>query len=345
MHKQIRKRLTLAEGESEFVIAVNLDIRGFSAFSMRVDAVEAAQYLKSLYIKLLDDYFPDARFFKLTGDGLMLVFRYSEADLRPKAAAVLGTCKRVLANFPSLTASDEMVNFDVPTLVGIGIARGAACRIRAGRLTLDYSGRVLNLASRLMSLARPSGIVIDTAFGLDLVPTAMASTLSAEKVYLAGIAEEEPIPIVYTPEVELPPESLVPIRKLQWRRVSEEFTVREWRSRGPLYDIDLPSAPHDVSRIESHAAWTRKPTTTASKGFGTSLTIPNAQYLTEGDRHKVRLNAAEIVDVVLGTGVSLKTRVKVDITYPTRSRPKRRRNRTSPALEVLPEGETSTTST
>lgn len=320
MHKQIRERLNDAEGESEFVIAVDLDIRGFSAFSMRVDAVEAAQYLKSVYLKLLDDYFEGARFFKLTGDGLMLTFRYSQRDLAETAAKVLGMCQRALAEFSSLTAADPMVNFEVPSLVGIGVARGAACRIRAGRLTLDYSGRVLNLAARLMSLARPSGLVIDSAFGPDLIPEEISTELVSANVFLPGIAEEEPIAILHSAEVDLPPSSRVPIRKVLWRHVTEEYTLREWRTRGPRYAIDLPTTPQDPARIEARATWITRPATGTLPGIERIHLVPNVEFAFEGEQPQVRLTISEMVDNLRARGAPLKAKVKIDIAYPARAR-------------------------
>jgi len=62
-----------------------------------------------------------------------------------------------------------MTNFPTPDKIGIGITRGSVCCIMSGSKILDYSGRNLNLASRLMEMARPSGIVFDESFGLDLL--------------------------------------------------------------------------------------------------------------------------------------------------------------------------------
>lgn len=171
MDRQLRALLPSAMGESQFVIAVNLDIRGFSSFSQRVESVEAAVFLRRVYIKMLEEYYPNATFFKLTGDGLLMVFSYADDNsLKAVVASVFESSFRLVDDFGTLTASDPMVNFEVPDRVGLGIARGAASRIYAGKKTLDYSGRVLNLASRLMNLARPTGIVVDGAFDATLLP-------------------------------------------------------------------------------------------------------------------------------------------------------------------------------
>jgi hypothetical protein len=57
---------------SEFVIAVNADIRGFTSFNETSDSKEAALFISKVYKKLISEYFPK-NFFKLTGDGLLVV--------------------------------------------------------------------------------------------------------------------------------------------------------------------------------------------------------------------------------------------------------------------------------
>src|SRR5450756_3001508 len=71
MHNELRQLLRTASGESEFVLAVNVDFRGFSSFF--ADSSQAAAFLSYVYTKILDEYFPEHSFFKPTGDGLLLV--------------------------------------------------------------------------------------------------------------------------------------------------------------------------------------------------------------------------------------------------------------------------------
>lgn len=73
MHTEFRKLLDDVTGVSEFVLAVNIDIRGLSSFSMRVESPETAIYLKRVYTRIIEDYFPNASFFKPTGDGLLII--------------------------------------------------------------------------------------------------------------------------------------------------------------------------------------------------------------------------------------------------------------------------------
>ena len=77
MHRRFRKLLEDATGESEFVIAVNLDIREFTQFSQKVESPDVTMFIKRVYMKLIDEYFVDACFFKPAGDGLLILIPYT----------------------------------------------------------------------------------------------------------------------------------------------------------------------------------------------------------------------------------------------------------------------------
>jgi hypothetical protein len=53
MHRQFLKMLSKAKSESKPVIAVNLDVRGFSKFSLEVESVETALYVRKMDEKVL----------------------------------------------------------------------------------------------------------------------------------------------------------------------------------------------------------------------------------------------------------------------------------------------------
>src|SRR3712207_10873 len=98
--KQFKKLLEKAEGYSEFVIAVFCDVRGFSDFSTRHESPDTAMYIKRLYLQLVGKFFPYAKFVKPTGDGMLLVFTYSEKTLHDVAKRVIGSCFNCLKEFP-----------------------------------------------------------------------------------------------------------------------------------------------------------------------------------------------------------------------------------------------------
>ena len=77
MHRDLKKLLHAAHGESEFVVALFLDVHGFSSFTRMAESSEAAVFLRSVYITILDTYFPNADFFKLTGDGMLIITEHA----------------------------------------------------------------------------------------------------------------------------------------------------------------------------------------------------------------------------------------------------------------------------
>lgn len=180
------------------MIAVNLDIRGFSSFCERNESANVVRYIREACKNLIDRHFPQVPFIKMTGDGLLVVSPCEKGNLTEAANHALKACQQVHQSFPSLV-DDPILNIKKPEKIGIGLSRGAAFRIMANGETLDYSGRVLNLASRLMNLARPSGIVFDCEYLTGLTPhTDLDKTFSKAKVWLWGIAERDPIEIYYS---------------------------------------------------------------------------------------------------------------------------------------------------
>lgn len=193
--------LQKAVGESELVIAAVVDIRGFSSFAMKVESVQTSAFLKRVYMKIIDGYLKGASFFKPTGDGLLAVFPWTEDDLEEMASKVIGSFVTLIEEFPNLCKGDAVINFDVPTELGIGLSRGVATKLVSGGSILDYSGRPLNIASRLMNLARPSGIVLDEAYGFFFIPEAHRSKFATDEIYIRGISTEKPTKIFYTKDL------------------------------------------------------------------------------------------------------------------------------------------------
>ena len=159
------------QGSSEFVIAVIIDIRGFSSFAMEVESVQTTAFLKRIYIEMIDRYFGNASFIKPTGDGLLLAFPHDETNLKEVASYVVRSSMACLADFAKLCDGDDMINFNIPDKVGIGISRGTATNVVSHGSTIDYSGRPFNIASRLMDLTRSSGVILDSMFGENLIPS------------------------------------------------------------------------------------------------------------------------------------------------------------------------------
>lgn len=188
MYKDLRHLLENAEGISQFIIGVNIDVRDFTPFCQNVDSADVALFIKKMYIKIIDNYFSELEFYKPTGDGLLLVMPYNEETLKRVSNDILKKCLDILYNFDNFFNDEPMIYFDVPKKIGIGISMGSACCLKSDEKVIDYSGRVLNIASRLMDIARPSGIVIDKKFNMDIIEDDIKKLFSEEVVYLKGIA-------------------------------------------------------------------------------------------------------------------------------------------------------------
>jgi hypothetical protein len=236
MHRQFHKLLVEASGRSEFVLAVNLDIRGFSDWSRRVESSQTTLYLAKVYRKLIDFYFPSDWFFKPTGDGLLLVRAFVETELAELVTATVDNCFAIVDNFGELCQDNPMINYEVPDNVGIGLAQGAASRLVAEgqdgqELTLDYSGRVLNLASKLMELARPRGVVIDSGFGAGLLTKEILDRLNEKTGYIRGVSPDDELCVLFDPTMtQISPSFERRPDEPAWQNVSDKWKLREMES-------------------------------------------------------------------------------------------------------------------
>lgn len=206
-----------------------MDVRGFSSFAKIAESSDAAEFLKTAYLRILDEFVPDADFFKPTGDGLLVLYGYDRESLSAKVRNAVDVAVRLVECFATICDSDPMVNFEVPRNLGIGLARGATTSLISGERVLDYSGRPLNLASRLMDLARPAGVVLDGSFGFELLEGAVQERFTSEGVYVKGIAEDDAITVYYLDgHTEIPAYNKSPMNRL--RRFSEpleSITLRD----------------------------------------------------------------------------------------------------------------------
>ncbi len=318
MHKQLRELLNDAEGVSEFIIAVNVDIRGFSEFSRRVESPDAAMYVKRVYIRLIDECFTDASFFKPTGDGLLLTFPYKENNLEEVFGATMQKCWKAIKIFPRICERDPMINFSVPKNIGIGIARGTACRITSNNATVDYSGHVLNLASRLMDIARPCGIVFADQFGETLLGEKKIKKFNESEVYLKGIAEDRPIQIFYSRGLtKISPIHKSPLNKVSWKTIHEVKTRFEMEQLTEEFYYDLEAQPTDTDKILVEAAYPIVKGGTTIKD-AVAIFSPDFTYEAKGDEHKVLVGIGNIIKQAIKNGVKEDGKIEIKIKYPVR---------------------------
>lgn len=247
------EKLEKAEAHSEFVIAAFCDIRNFSEFSRNVESADTSTFLKHFYVKLLREYFQDAVFAKPTGDGLLIIFRHNETNLNKISELVLTSCFKALKHFPTMFKSLPIINYAPPTAIGFGVARGSASYLTFQDEILDYSGKVLNLAARLNELAKPSGVVIDGNYQGNIIPQKLRKRFRTKSVYLRGIAEEEPIEILYSSETSLPTEALHPLKEHTWVKKDKIFTVQQL-STISRFTVHIPT-PLSRAKIKAECRW------------------------------------------------------------------------------------------
>lgn len=318
MHREFRELLEKATGFSEFVVAINVDIRGFSPFSKTVESPEVAMFIKRVYMKLIDEYFSTASFFKPTGDGLLIIIPYTEENLDKVVNKTIMTCLHVLIDFGSFCVKDPMINFEVPRKVGIGLSRGSACRLISGDKILDYSGKVLNLASRLMDLARPRGIVFDANFGIELLPDELIDLFAKESVYIKGIAEREPIDIYYTKDyTRISSLNKQPIEEIKWKRVGDTKTLKQIRDLESIFIYDLSSKPVDPDQIKvkiAHQAVARDGR--KLEGMISTFDFDNFEYYLDAGKPKVDIEFDALAKRLEEKGVKDRWDVNIEIVYP-----------------------------
>lgn len=239
-HAHFRRALKKAQGRSEQVIVVFVDVRGFSAFSGNHDSADIALYVRRLFLSLIEEHFPGADYHKSTGDGMLIIYPYKEKTLDKIAKQVIQSALGLYVGFAGIASADNMITFDVPQACGIGINRGTVCCIESAGETIDYSGHVLNLAARLMDLARPEGIVMHASLG-NMIPEEFKDTFQISSVYVRGIAENQPVPIYSLKGVTLIPTSATLPPPLPWGETSKKWTVAELKKLPSRFAFSVPN--------------------------------------------------------------------------------------------------------
>jgi hypothetical protein len=176
-----------------------------------------------IIVPIIEKYFQNSTFFKSTGDGMMIVLSVDESNVKEVVANAVLTSFQLVTDFGSLCKNQPVFNFEVPDRIGIGVARGPATRLESEDKILDYSGNTLNLAARLMDLARPTGVVLDSSVGIELVPREIATKLSKKTGYLRGVAEIDPVTVYYDKQMTDIPETFQLPLEGTW--VTEEDTL------------------------------------------------------------------------------------------------------------------------
>jgi class 3 adenylate cyclase len=314
MKKQFADALVNAQGRSEFIIVVVADIRGFSSFSTINESPNIAMFIKRFYLQLINKYFKGANFVKPTGDGLLMTFSYSEDNLLKVSEEVIGSCLSCLNDFPNICVNDPMINFPVPQAIGFGIARGTACCLYSGKETLDYSGHLLNLASRLNDLARPSGIVVDGNYLESVIPESARGMFKEQQVYVRSIAEEIPMKVLYLDSyVRISDSSLAPLVGETWKTVSKTFTIGQLAKIGQGWRQDLPTQIKSIDKVKVTIIFPKRGK--GMKGLLSFIDFKDFTYIEEGAAPILRLDLEKAKKKIPDGSLAQNTKIMFKIEY------------------------------
>jgi class 3 adenylate cyclase len=321
MGTELRKLLDKAKGTPEHVIAILLDIRGFTPFCEKTgESLDVANFLKRVYIRIIDDYFPKASFYKPTGDGLLIVIPINKEPLKDAVVNIMEKCLNLLQNFGRLCEGDDMIYFPTPDKVGIGMSRGTACCISSSGTILDYSGKVINLASRLNDFARPCGIVFDSKLGLSLLPKDVQELFLCENVYVRGIAEDKPIAICFAKQYTIiPPSRKQPLKEPQWSVETFGDTYKGIKeaisSRTKYFTTHLKHKPLDEKQIHIELRYDIGGSISRSY-YAMDTASEGVSYLKRGIKHYVYIDLSVLIKMLDKDGLEDDTKLRFEVIYP-----------------------------
>jgi class 3 adenylate cyclase len=319
MHRVFKELLQSAEGQSQRVVVIFLDIRGFSSFAKIAESSDAAEFLRSAYLRILDDYFAGADFFKPTGDGLLILYKYDRDTLSDAVHKAVISSIELVEEFPVICEGDAMVNFDVPSYLGVGLARGAVTALTSKETVLDYSGRPINLASRLMDLARPSGVVFDDSFDSGVLAQEVRDRFATESVYVKGLAESDPLIVHYLKDrTKIPDYNKSPIDRFERRTEPTETVTLQDLSERRLFRHPLAMKPARTDDINVHISYPEiKPDGAKHPHLRSNVSEP-ARYDTAKNSHYATFDYRPLVERMTSAGVQPAWKVQVAVEYSIR---------------------------
>ncbi len=299
LHERFHELLGAARAETCQVVAAFADIRGFSTFTAQGESFDTALYLRSVFSTVLSVHFPDATFFKSTGDGLLIIHELpSNPQQVPEVvSSILSRSVSLVAAFGQITANDYMINFPVPQKLGVGVARGSVTRLMSDAGVLDYTGRCLNLAARLMDKARPAGVVFADQHAKQLMDPELAGVFTDDRVCIRGISEQKPLAIVISKGVEIAASDREPIPEADhvWG-VASTLSLDEVRGSSS-YSFYLPRPPHSFERVGVHVEYPLFDNDGRSKPSVAWLSVPG-KYLERPNGPTVRIDLKRVQEHV-----------------------------------------------
>ncbi len=296
MHRNLHLYLAKAHGESRHVIAISIDIRGFSKFCKSTDSADVALFISKFYLILIEKFktIDPEVFYKPTGDGLMVCISYDESNLQERFQKVMQSSMECVNEFESLFDNLSVINFETPKALGIGIARGSASAVLAedgeDQLVIDYSGHKLNFAARLQDLARPSGIVFEKTSNFELLSPEVQEQFSDTEIYVRSVAEDKPVTVSFTTDLtKINPQNLEPL-SAKWGTTSVTYTKSSLlRTNANISVAKLSEVKKSVHHVRVFVA---KPHATIPDMESSRDLVENDDFTLEkvGKSHEVHIN-------------------------------------------------------
>jgi class 3 adenylate cyclase len=310
------RQLETATGHTQHVVALIFDIRGFTNFCKGEDSFNIANFVRRVYIRVIGDFFPEATFYKPTGDGLLVIFSCLPGKESEITNNVVNRSVTLINEFPTLCKNDKLVYFKTPSNIGVGISRGSACCISSGDEVVDYSGKPLNLASRLSDMARPLGVVFDESVSSCMPAENLSKDFRCEKVFVKGLSEEEPISVYATKCTTIPSSYERKPNKFRW--VSEESTITlETLSKitANTFSVILRSVPADENEIVASISFSELGGV-GRKMYSIKKKAPGLSYSTQGEEHMLDFDRKRLIKGLEKRNVKPNDPLKVRVSYP-----------------------------
>ena len=173
----------------------------------------------------------------------------------------------------------------------------------------------MNLASRLMDLACPRGIVFDDGFGKGVIPDDIADRFTREQVYVRGVSPDTPVTVHYLKNATVIEEvNKRPLNEPQWDTVSTTTTLAVM-FHSDRYRLFLDAPPLD-GKFQVVA---RHPTVASGRKHKSLWTThdftQHASLSTEAGRPYVVIDFDAVRVKLLDVGVKRPWTVHVAIQY------------------------------
>ena len=270
-------------------------------------------------MSVVSGYFPDATYYKPTGDGLLMIFSCSSGKEVDITKSVVERSIKLVSEFCSLCKGDSLVYFKTPSNIGLGISRGAACCISSEDEILDFSGKPLNLASRLSDMARPFEVVFDESVSSCIPAGDLEKNFLSENVYVKGMAEDEPIKVYLTKGTIIPSSYKKPLNEPEWMTDSRGVTIKQLLAvTATDLSIILSKIPKDESQILVTLTFPELGGT--GRSHWSMKTVPSKVYYEKrGKEHYVFIEKQYMIERLQTRNVQPDTPVQIVITYPIKA--------------------------